>query len=167
MLFAFSLLFSLFRAFHFRFNADEREPIEMSAAACLNTNCDQMIHFEENIKLPMNCSKCDQLITEKHHQMYRDVTHATRMHLDKMKMSNIACKFIDPTKVMNFFTKIKSRSVLDLDICSVLIHKQTGFLHQMNIYRLKTLDLAFESAIDVGKWDEALRYGNELIPGFR
>lgn len=49
----------------------------------------------------------------------------------------------------------------------MLLHKQTNVLHQMNIYRLKTLDLAFESAIDVGKWDEALRYGNDLIPGFR
>lgn len=37
----------------------------------------------------------------------------------------------------------------------------------MNVFYLKTLDLAFESAIDVEKWDEALEYGNELIPGFR
>lgn len=37
----------------------------------------------------------------------------------------------------------------------------------MNIFFLKTLDLAFESAIDVEKWDEALEYGTELLPGFR
>lgn len=37
----------------------------------------------------------------------------------------------------------------------------------MNVWFLKTLDLAFESAIDVEKWDEALEYGIELLPGFR
>lgn len=99
--------------------------------------------------------------------MYLDVVNATRMHLDKMKMSNIACKFIN-NRILNFSNKFEFISFdLDLDICSVLIHKQTDVLHRMNIYRLKTLDLAFESAIDVGKWDEALRYGNDLIPGFR
>lgn len=129
-----------------------------------------MIHFDENTELPFNCSKCDHLITVKHHQMYRDVVNATRMHLDKMKMSNIACKFNHDSISKSsppFIPSISFDSILDLDICSVLIHKQTGILHQMNIYRLKTLDLAFESAIDVGKWDEALRYGNDLIPGFR
>lgn len=56
---------------------------------------------------------------------------------------------------------------LDLDICSILVCKQRGVLHQMNVLHLKTLDLAFESAIDVEKWDEALEYGIELLPGFR
>lgn len=55
----------------------------------------------------------------------------------------------------------------DLDICNILIKKQAGVLHKNNIWRLKTLDLAFESAIDKEKWDEALEYGHELIPGFR
>lgn len=100
------LHFLIFFSFSSVSHADEREPIEMSAAACPNTKCNQMIYFEENIKLPMNCSKCEQLITEKHHQMYRDVTHATRMHLDKMKMSNIACKFINSIKLMDPFTEI-------------------------------------------------------------
>lgn len=45
--------------------------------------------------------------------------------------------------------------------------KQRGILHRFNVSFLKTLDLAFESAIDVAKWDEALEYGHELLPGFR
>lgn len=49
----------------------------------------------------------------------------------------------------------------------MLIKKQMGVLHKLNVYRLKTLDLAFESAIDVGKWEDALRFGIDLIPGFR
>ncbi len=39
-------------------------------------------------------------------------------------------------------------------------------MHDLNIWHLKTLDHAFESAINVGKWDDAIDYGNELIPGF-
>lgn len=54
-----------------------------------------------------------------------------------------------------------------MDICAILVNKQRGVLHDMNVWRLKTLDFAFESAIDVKKWDEALEYGIELLPGFR
>lgn len=138
----------------------------MNAAACPNTKCSQIIHFDANTKLPFTCSNCDHFITEKHYQLYRDVDNATRMHLDNMKLSNIACEFGSGKCLVSFS---RNYFLFDpvLDVCSVLIHKQTGILHQMNIYRLKTLDLAFESAIDVGKWDEALRYGNDLLPGFR
>lgn len=58
-------------------------------------------------------------------------------------------------------------SYTDLDICSVLVKRQRGILHQFNVSFLKTLDLAFESAIDVEKWDDALEFGQELLPGFR
>lgn len=56
---------------------------------------------------------------------------------------------------------------LDRDICSMLLEKQRGVLHRLNVFYLKTLDLAFESTIDDGKYDEALAYGIELLPGFR
>lgn len=47
------------------------------------------------------------------------------------------------------------------------MNKQRGVLHRFNVLFLKTLDMAFESAIDVAKWDQALEYGHELLPGFR
>lgn len=53
------------------------------------------------------------------------------------------------------------------DVCEIMVKRQKGYLHPFNVWYLKTLDLAFESSIDAGKWDEALEYGNELIPGFR
>lgn len=55
----------------------------------------------------------------------------------------------------------------DLDVCVVMLAKQRGCLHSLNVWHVKTLDLAFESAINVGKFDEALEFGNELVPGFR
>lgn len=44
--------------------------------------------------------------------------------------------------------------------------EQQNVLHAFNVWHLKTLDHAFESAINVGKWDEAVDYGNELLAGF-
>lgn len=54
----------------------------------------------------------------------------------------------------------------DLDVCRVMLEKQRGCLHALNVWHVKTLDLAFESDINVGKFDEALEFGNELVPGF-
>lgn len=52
-------------------------------------------------------------------------------------------------------------------MCKVCVGKQTGVLHPLNVWHVKTLDAAFEAAIDVGKWTEALDYGQRLLPGFR
>lgn len=71
---------------------DEREPLEMSSASCPNQHCDEMIFFIQNIKLPFECKKCKQMITSKHQQTYNEIMDLTRMHLDQMKMSNVACK---------------------------------------------------------------------------
>ena len=54
-----------------------------------------------------------------------------------------------------------------MDVCKVLLKKQEEFLHPLNVWFIKTLDAAFEAAIDVGKWPEALQYGKQLLNGFR
>lgn len=56
---------------------------------------------------------------------------------------------------------------VDLDVCKVMLLRQQGVLHPFNVWHVKTLDLAFESAINMGKWEDALEFGNELLPGFR
>lgn len=56
---------------------------------------------------------------------------------------------------------------VDLDVCKVCLKKQTGLFHPMNILRVKALDTAFESAIDVGSWEDAKRLGEEVEPGYR
>lgn len=68
-------------------------------------------------------------------------------------------------------TKIVSRnfislSTADLDVCKLLLKEQHNVVHPLNVWHLKTLESAFESAINIGKWDEAIEYGNELLPGF-
>lgn len=139
----------------------------MNAGACPNAKCAEFIDFESMTTFPTKCKTCDEVITEKHCQHFKDMMYATRMHLDKMKMSSVACKFNIISKCHRLFLYLKPIYIsTDLDICGILVGKQRGILHRMNVLHLKTLDLAFESAIDVEKWDDALEYGTELIPGF-
>lgn len=51
-----------------------------------------------------------------------------------------------------------------LQLC---LKKQENILHPFNIWYVKTLDAAFESAINMEKWEEALEFGIRLLPGFR
>lgn len=71
---------------------DEKEPIEMNAAACPNQKCDEFIEFDSINGLPTKCNRCNEKITEKHYQQFKEITQATRLHLDSLKMSNVACK---------------------------------------------------------------------------
>lgn len=63
----------------------------MNAAACPNPKCNEVLNLQndETIK----CPRCEEAVSEKCRQTFRDVMSATRMHLDKMKMCNVACKF--------------------------------------------------------------------------
>lgn len=51
-------------------------------------------------------------------------------------------------------------------MCKICLAKQEGVLHPLNVWHVKTLDAAFEAAISVGKWSDALKYGQQLLPGF-
>lgn len=55
----------------------------------------------------------------------------------------------------------------DHDLCSVILEKQAGVLHPLNVFHVKVLDLAFEAAIQVQKWHDARRYAVQLLPGLR
>lgn len=47
------------------------------------------------------------------------------------------------------------------------LKKQNGYVHPLNLLQVKTLDLAFESSIQLGIWEDAEEYGTRLIPGFK
>lgn len=64
----------------------------MNAGACTNPKCNEYIDIESCKRFPIKCEKCDETITEKHYQLYKDIMHATRMHLDTMQTSSTACK---------------------------------------------------------------------------
>lgn len=117
---------------------DTQETNEMLAAACANRNCKEFLDINLN-----NCTRCDAGVSPRHRNAYNEAMTITKTHLENMK------------------------DVAYLDVCKLCLAKQKGFLHPLNVWHLKTLDAAFEAAIDVSKWAEALEFGKELVPGFR
>ncbi|CAH1099652.1 unnamed protein product [Psylliodes chrysocephalus] len=115
--------------------------IEMTGAACPNSDCDNCI---DSISMQPGdkCSKCDSLITEEFIKTFKEVLDMTCMHLDSMK---------DTTY---------------LDVCEVCLKKQKNVFYKYNVKHIKTMDLAFDSSIEFGKFDDATEYGLHLIKSF-
>lgn len=64
----------------------------MNAGACPNQKCDAFIEFNSINKFPVKCSKCSEEVSENDHQQFKEIMHATRVHLDSLKSSKVACK---------------------------------------------------------------------------
>ncbi|XP_074028951.1 SET and MYND domain containing, class 3 isoform X3 [Leptinotarsa decemlineata] len=117
------------------------EPItEMTGAACPNRNCDNCLD-STSMKDGQKCAKCGETITEEFINTFRDVMEMTIIHLKNMN------------------------ETIYLDVCEVCLRKQEGVLYKYNVKHVKMLDLVFDSSIEFGKFDEALKYGLELIIG--
>lgn len=54
-----------------------------------------------------------------------------------------------------------------MDVCKICLKKLSGVLHPKNILYVKILDMAFDSAIQMNLWQDAINYGNQLLDGFR
>jgi hypothetical protein len=54
-----------------------------------------------------------------------------------------------------------------IDVCRNLDKRQHRVLHSKNIWRLKTLDLAFDAAIDFESWSEAVEFGTQFVEGLK
>lgn len=54
-----------------------------------------------------------------------------------------------------------------IDVCRNVDKNQRKVLHEKNIWRLKTLDLAFDAAIDFESWEEAAEFGKKFIEGLK
>ncbi|KAI8125316.1 hypothetical protein FF38_09224 [Lucilia cuprina] len=117
---------------------NDQEAVEMESACCINKKCNAALDINLN-----NCTECGTGIIPRHRNTFKEVMALTKQQLESMK------------------------DVAYLDVCKVLMKKQQEVLHPLNVWYIKTLDAAFEAAIDVGKWPEALEYGKKLLPGFR
>ena len=54
-----------------------------------------------------------------------------------------------------------------LDVAKFLLKHQGNLLHKLNLWKVKTLDAAFESAIDLTVWEEAVGFGTQNLDGLR
>lgn len=117
---------------------DDEETMQMEGACCTNRKCYAVVNGSMT-----NCLQCGTGISPRHRKGFNEVMSLTKTQLETMK------------------------DVAYLDVCKILLNKQSEFMHPLNVWYIKTLDAAFEAAIDVGKWSEALEYGKKLLPGFR
>ena len=128
----------------------------MTAMACpSDKDCDCAVALTDE-----KCKDCEFVITDEHRQNYEDVLEMTKQAL--IEMQNFRCKLWK-----SILTDLTFFSSLDIDICRNLDKRQKKVLHSYNIWRLKTLDLAFDAAIDFESWDEAVVFGNKFIQGLK
>ncbi|XP_059611388.1 histone-lysine N-methyltransferase SMYD3 isoform X2 [Phlebotomus argentipes] len=118
------------------------ESQRMEVASCPNRNCEHPVIVLDG-KDPLKCDECDTKVTEEFRSEFHEVRDFTKLQLASM------------------------RDVAYLDVCSICLARQKNVLHSLNLWHTKTLDLAFESAIEMGKWQEARTFGQLLLPGFR
>lgn len=115
--------------------------IQMMGAACPNSDCDNCID-SVTVQPDDMCSKCGSVVTGEFIQTFRDVMEMTCAHLEAMK------------------------ETIYLDVCEVCLKKQKGVFYKYNVKHIKTLDLAFDSSIEFGKFDDAVAYGLQLVKSF-
>ena len=56
---------------------------------------------------------------------------------------------------------------LDMETTSSILKQQGSLFHKVNLWRVKSLDAAFEAAIKAASWDAARNYGLENLDGIR
>lgn len=117
---------------------DESIRTKMTSMACPKKDCEEFVQPGDE-----KCKECKTDITDEYRQNFDDVVDMTRHLLEEMAETRY------------------------IDVCRNLVKKQRGVLHEKNIWHIKTLDMAFEAAIDFEAWEEAVEYGNGFIKGLR
>uniref|UniRef100_A0A1B6DNR1 MYND-type domain-containing protein n=1 Tax=Clastoptera arizonana TaxID=38151 RepID=A0A1B6DNR1_9HEMI len=118
-----------------------------NAMVCPRTGCGTPIlvsreEISEN-SFSLSCPLCTENITTDRCTTFFEVFDFVQMHLENMK------------------------DVAYLDVCKVCLKKQENLFYDLNLSRVKVLDLAFDSCIQLQRWEDANSYGPQLIPGYR
>ncbi|XP_049805617.1 histone-lysine N-methyltransferase SMYD3 [Schistocerca nitens] len=120
---------------------DIEEACLMDSMLCPNSKCGAPVSHTYGIK--SKCPECGTDISQELIDEYQNASSFTERHLNDMK------------------------EYCYLDICISCLKKQEGLFHPYNLQHVKTLDMAFETAIQMGLFTQARKYGEELIPGLR
>jgi len=86
--------------------------------------------------------------------------------VELLKASDLHNVFTFTVSITQFITDHLNISS-DLDTCKVCLKKQQGLFHPLDLLHVKVLDLAFESSIELGQWEQALEFGQELVLGYQ
>ncbi|XP_054892310.1 histone-lysine N-methyltransferase SMYD3 [Poeciliopsis prolifica] len=63
--------------------------------------------------------------------------------------------------------KTESNWLALLESCSNLLSAAGAELPDENLYKLRVTDMALDAAVQLGQWEEALRYGMKTLPAYR
>ncbi|XP_015599197.1 histone-lysine N-methyltransferase SMYD3 isoform X2 [Cephus cinctus] len=109
----------------------------VAAATCPHRNCTNPCSPDIRV-----CSDCGQEFPHGFKEKFDQVTEFTAHHLQNMK------------------------SMAYLDISKMCLMKQEGILHPFNLQRVRTIESAFEAAVNLNVWEDAKAYAIQLIPGY-
>ncbi|XP_065209555.1 uncharacterized protein Smyd3 [Planococcus citri] len=124
---------------------DQEEGNLMNSMACPNKNCSGFVHVPENISDKLSCAMCRSIVSKARIDKFQEITPLSDYHLQNMKSKDMAY----------------------IDVCEMTLKKQINVLHEYNVRRVKIMDLAFEACINLERWEDAFKYGRQLLPGFR
>ncbi|XP_058803474.1 histone-lysine N-methyltransferase SMYD3 isoform X2 [Phymastichus coffea] len=89
-----------------------------------------------------SCSKCTKKIDDHLKEKFKEVTDFTAQYLETMK------------------------SVAYLDISKKCLKKQINVLHSLNVQHVRTIEAAFDAAVNLTYWEDAENFGIDLLPGY-
>ncbi|XP_066967276.1 histone-lysine N-methyltransferase SMYD3-like isoform X1 [Macrobrachium rosenbergii] len=110
-------------------------------------NCSTPVYIPEaySHKIPsIECPKCQELVDKEKIRLYRQIVIFTKYHLNRM-----------------------SEESPNLTDCLEILERQGDELHPLNVWRVRTLDFAFNAAVHNGCWALALDYGDKNYEGMR
>ncbi|XP_068228426.1 histone-lysine N-methyltransferase set-18-like [Palaemon carinicauda] len=126
----------------------DKERAEMeNSVLCENRSCSRPIYIPESYshKIPsIECPGCQESVDKERIKSYRQTVVFTKYHLAQMSE--------------------ESPSLRD---CLEILERQGDVLHPLNVWRVRTLDFAFNAAVHSGCWPLALEYGDKNYEGMR
>ncbi|XP_066956830.1 LOW QUALITY PROTEIN: histone-lysine N-methyltransferase SMYD3-like [Macrobrachium rosenbergii] len=127
--------------------ADEERAHLENSVVCETEDCNTFIHIPETFchkSPPIECGRCGDPVDKEKIRRYRQVVTFTKYHLTRMSEDNP--KLTD---------------------CLEVLEEQGSVLHSLNVWRVRTIDFAFNAAVHSGCWERALHYGDKNYEGMR
>ncbi|XP_068214947.1 histone-lysine N-methyltransferase SMYD3-like isoform X1 [Palaemon carinicauda] len=126
---------------------EERKELENSII-CETEGCEAKVYIPEEFDaqnpVEPKCKNCNTPVSAKKVRDYRSIIYKTKKTLKEMSEEN--------------------PNVIE---CMELLEMQGEMLHPLNVWRVRTLDFAFNACIFNGCWSRAMDYGDMNYEGMR
>ncbi|XP_014214307.1 histone-lysine N-methyltransferase SMYD3 [Copidosoma floridanum] len=123
--------------YYFVCNCERCKESETFATAATCSSCPSQCDIKED-----SCLNCGQKISTSFKEKFKEISEFTASHLENMK------------------------NVAYLDISKICLSKQKGVFHPLNIQYIRTMESAFDAAVNLGYWEDAQSFGIDLLPGY-